>query len=126
MKHKELHKELLESYASNICKENGLHSVEFSDAQLRVINEKINEFISIYKGDTTILLLFLYTWYNYRGIDYEHIPWESISSDKKIPKEQFDQLREMRGSLERDVTEFTRLNLKMLEQQKGKEPEQER
>jgi hypothetical protein len=126
MKHKELERELLESYTSNICKENGLRPVEFSDAQLRVIRERMNEFISISKGDTTILLQFLHAWYNYRGIDYEQIPWEAISSDKKMPKELFDELNKSRNAIEKDVVEFTRLNLKMLEQQKGKEPEQER
>lgn len=126
MKHKELPREVLKSYTTELARENGLPSIDFSDAQWRVMSEKMNHFISLYKRDATRLLQFLYLWYNYRGIDYEQIPWTTISSDEKMPKEQFDQMRNTWASLERDVIEFTQLNQKMLERQKGKEPEQER
>lgn len=126
MKNKGLPREVLKSYTTEMARENGLPSIDFSEAQWRVMSEKMNQFISLYKRDATRLLQFLYIWYNYREIEYEQIPWTTISSDEKMPKEQFVQMRNTWGSLERDVIEFTRLNQKMLEQQKGKEPEQER
>lgn len=126
MKHKGLSREVLKSYTTGLARENGLPSIDFSEAQWRVMSEKMNHFISLYRRDAMKLLQFLYIWFNYRNMEYEQIPWTIILSDEKMPKEQFDQMQNTWASLERDVIEFTRLNLKMLEQQKGKEPEQER
>ena len=126
MKNKGLSREVLKSYTKGLARENGLPSIDFSEAQWRVMSEKMNHFISLYKRDAMKLLQFLYIWFNYRDFDYDQIPWTTILSDEKMPKEQFDQMRNTWTSLERDVIEFTRLNQKIQEQQKGKEPEQER
>lgn len=126
MKHKGLSREVLKSYTTEMARENGLPTIDFSETQWRVMSEKMNHFISLYRRDAMKLLQFLYIWFNYRDMEYEQIPWTAISSDEKMPKEQFNQMRNTWTSLERAVIEFTRLNQKMQEQQKGKEPEQER
>lgn len=126
MKQSALPRKVLSCYVSGIAKENGLLPTHFSESQWKEMGEKMNEFIALYKRDAMKLLQFLYIWYNYRGIDYENIPWTIISGDERMSKQQFDQMHSTWASLERDVIEFTRLNQKMLEQQKSKKPEQDR
>lgn len=126
MNQSKIPRSLIEEYVTEIAKENGLLPTHYSELQWRVMGEKMDQFVSLYNGDMSILLMFMYIWYNYQGFDYEQIPWEQKFNGEKIPKEQLQQMLNTWSSLKIDVIEFTRINKKLLEQQRKQEFEQER
>ena len=109
---------ILKDYVSLISREHSLPATSYTYKQWGTMIEKMEQFIASYRNDET-LLRFFYTWYIYRDTYQTQMPIDRAYKGD-IPKEQFEQMYKLWSSLEKDVIDFSKEN------QKKKEPEQER
>lgn len=118
MKQPYLSKMILKDYVALISREHGLPATSYTYIQWGTMIDKMEQFISSYKDDNT-LLRFFFTWYNYREAYKAQMPVDRTYRGD-IPKEQFKQIYQLWNSIEQDVITFSKEN------QRVKEPEQER
>lgn len=118
---------ILMHYVILIRNEQGLTTTQYSDKQWKIMAEKLEQFSSNCKDDTT-LLLFFYSWYNIKNdnpkqtlIDTKELVWENVFKDGNISKEQYEQMLQSWASLEKNIIQFTQENQKLLEKSKNKQ-----